>query len=173
MKPRQKVILLATSGALAVLALSAIRAREVPKVATGFVARVMCSEIFVSGFDPSRTFAETTDAISGGRLITWAMDYQVDRTARDVTVTLFGLGRSRAVYRDGLGCTLDHGKKLVDVSVPAGRALPALLPEIASAAIVTAQNPDLAAALDRAFRRAGGSSHPDTRGRSLSSRMAA
>ena len=32
-------------------------------------------------------------------LIGWAMDYRVDRARKDVTVTLFGLGRSHAVYR--------------------------------------------------------------------------
>jgi CubicO group peptidase (beta-lactamase class C family) len=146
-----KLILLATSAAVAALAFTAGRAGDAPQVATGFVARVICSETFVSGLDPDRTFVESTDAIPGGRLITWAMDYRVDRAARDVTVTLFGLGRSRAVYRDGLGCTLDHGEKLVDVAVPTSQAPPALLPEIAGVAVVTPQNPQLAAALDRAF----------------------
>ena len=42
-------------------------------------------------------------------LISWAMDYRVDRARRDVTVTLLGLGQSRAVYRGELGCLLDHG----------------------------------------------------------------
>jgi len=146
-----KLILLGTSAAVAALAFTAGRAGDAPQVATGFVARVMCSETFVSGLDPDRTFAESTDAIPGSRLITWAMDYRVDRAAKDVTVSLLGLGRSRAVYRDGLGCTLDHGEKLVDVAVPIGQAPPALLPEIAGAAMMTPQNPQLAAAVDRAF----------------------
>ena len=151
MTARLKLILIASSATFAVLAFTASRVSDVPQVATGFVARVICSETFVSGLDPDRIFAESRDAIPGSRLITWAMDYRVDRAARDVTVTLFGLGRSRAVYRGGLGCTLDHGEKLVDVAVPAGQAPPALLPEIAPAAVVTPQNPQLAAALDRAF----------------------
>jgi len=148
---RLKLILIASSATFAALAFTARRVGDVPQVATGFVARVICSETFVSGLDPDRIFAESRDAIPGSRLITWAMDYRVDRAARDVTVTLFGLGRSRAVYRDGLGCTLDHDEKLVDVAVPAGQAPPALLPEIAGAAMMTPQNPQLAAALDRAF----------------------
>jgi CubicO group peptidase (beta-lactamase class C family) len=123
----------------------------------------MCSETFVSGLDPSRTFAETTDAIPGSRLINWAMDYRVDRAARDVTVALFGLGRSRAVYRDGLGCTLDHGEKLLDVTVPAEQAPPALLPDIAGAAEVAPQNAQLAAALARAFAEPPGAPPRRTR----------
>jgi len=148
---RLKLILIASSATFAALAFTASRVGDVPQVATGFVARVICSETFVSGLDPDRIFAESRDAIPGSRLITWAMDYRVDRAAGDVKVTLFGLGRSRAVYRGGLGCTLDHGEKLVDVAVPAGQAPPALLPEIAGVTVVTPQNPQLAAALDRAF----------------------
>lgn len=149
---RRKIILLATTAiACAGLALGAARARDVPKVATGFVADILCSETFVSGLDIGRNFAETTDAMPGTGLITWAMDYQIDRTRKDVTVTLFGIGRSHAVYREGLGCTLEHGEPLADVAVPADDKQPALLPEIAGPAIVSPQSEDLAAALDRAF----------------------
>ncbi|WBL78863.1 beta-lactamase family protein [Bradyrhizobium xenonodulans] len=151
MTRRRKIILLTTAIACIGLALGAARARDVPKVATGFVADILCSETFVSGLDARRNFAETTDAMPGTGLITWAMDYQVDRARKDVTVTLFGLGRSHAVYREGLGCTLDHGTPLADVAVPPDDRQPALLPEIASPAIVPPQSPELAAALDRAF----------------------
>ena len=44
-------LILAASTALSALALSAARARDVPKVATGFVANVLCTETFVSGLD--------------------------------------------------------------------------------------------------------------------------
>jgi CubicO group peptidase (beta-lactamase class C family) len=133
------------------LGLSAARARDVPKVATGFVATILCSETFVSGLDPDRVFSETTSAMPGAGLITWAMNYRVDRARKEVTVTLFGIGRSHAIYRQGLGCHLDQGD--ADLApVPAeGPAQPALLPEIAGPSIVTPETPLLAAALDRAF----------------------
>lgn len=149
---RRKIILLATATiACAGLALGAARARDVPKVATGFVADILCSETFVSGLDVRRNLAETVDAMPGTGLITWAMDYQVDRTRKDVTVTLFGIDRSHAVYREGLGCTLEHSEPLADVAVPPDDKQPALLPEIAGPAIVSPQSEGLAAALDRAF----------------------
>ncbi|WP_028133673.1 serine hydrolase domain-containing protein [Bradyrhizobium japonicum] len=151
MTRRRNIVLLATTIACAGLALGAARARDVPKIATGFVADVLCAETFVSGLDPRRIFAETNDAMPGTGLITWAMDYRVDRVRKDVTVTLFGIGRSRAVYREGLGCTLDHGAGIVPVEPPATDRQPALLPEIAGPAIVPPQSPALAAALDRAF----------------------
>jgi len=148
---RRKIVLLTTTIACIGLALGDARARDVPKVATGFVADILCSETFVSGLDPGRNFAETMDAMPGTGLITWAMDTRVDRARKDVTVTLFGIGRSHAVYREGLGCTLDHGAGMADLTVPADDGQPALLPEIAGAALVPPQSPKLSAALDRAF----------------------
>nr|WP_249811043.1 serine hydrolase [Bradyrhizobium sp. 149] len=137
--------------ACAGLALGAARARDVPKVATGFIADVLCSETFVSRLDPQRNLAETIDAMPGAGLLSWAMDYQVDRVRKDVTVTLFGIGRSHAVYREGLGCTLEHGADIADVRPPPDDRQAALLPEIAGPAVVLPQSPELSVALDRAF----------------------
>ena len=149
-------LLLAATAALGGLALTAARARDVPKVATGFVANVLCSETFVSGFDSDRIFSETTAAMPGSSLIGWALSYNVDRARKDVTVTLLGLGRSHAVYREGFGCYLDHGGAAADLSRPSeARPQPALLPEIAGPSIVVPQTPQLAAALDRAFAEPG------------------
>jgi CubicO group peptidase (beta-lactamase class C family) len=162
---RKKLILvLAASSALSALVLSAARARDVPKVATGFIANVVCTETFVSGLDPARVFAETTSVMPGVGLITWALDYRVDRARKDVTVTLLGLGKSHAVYRgEGLGCYLDHGGPVVDISLPPMESKPALLPEIAGASIVAPQSPQLGAALDRAFAEADKSTPRNTR----------
>ena len=152
MTRRKLIIIVATTTALSALALGIARARDLPKVATGFVANVVCSETFVSGQDPDKVFADTTAAMPGAGLITWAMDYKVDRVAKDVMVTLFGLGASHAVYRGALGCYLDHGKPTIDVTVPADtKARRALLPEIAGPAVVQPATPQLAEALDRAF----------------------
>ena len=67
--------------------LTAARARDVPKVATGFIANILCSETFVSGLDPEKVFAETTAAMPGADLITWAIDYKLDRTAKEIVDT--------------------------------------------------------------------------------------
>src|ERR1700733_674651 len=109
MTPRRLILLLATTAALGALVFTAARARDVPKVATGFVADILCSSTFVSGLDPERVLSETVDAMPGVNWIAWTLHADVDRTRRDVTVTLLGLGRSHAIYRDGYGCTLDHG----------------------------------------------------------------
>src|SRR5437016_6281884 len=89
-KRRNLILILASTTALSALALTAARARDVPEVATGFVANVVCTETFVSGLDPARVFAETMSAMPGTGMISWALDYRVDRARKDVTVTLFG-----------------------------------------------------------------------------------
>src|SRR3954463_1858587 len=151
-KRRNLILILAATTALSAVALTAARARDVPKVATGFGAHVVCTEPFVSGLEPSRVFAETMSAMPGTGLIAWGLDYRVDRARKDVTVTLFGLGRSHAVYRgEGLGCYLDHGGAVADIAVPAADAKAALLPDIAGPAIAAPQTPQLAVALERAF----------------------
>ncbi|MEY9364402.1 CubicO group peptidase (beta-lactamase class C family) [Bradyrhizobium yuanmingense] len=151
MTRRRKIVLFASAITAAGLALGAARAHDVPKVATGFVADILCAETFVSGLDPGRNFAETTDAMPGASLISWAMEYRIDRVRKDVTVTLFGLGRSHAMYREGLGCTLEHGAGIASIEPLPDDKQPTLLPAIAGPAIVPPQSPELGAALDRAF----------------------
>jgi CubicO group peptidase (beta-lactamase class C family) len=149
---RNLFLIFAATAALGALALSAARARDVPKVATGFVANILCSETFVSGQQPDRVFSETTAAMPGASMISWALDYHIDRVRKDATVTFLGFGRSHAVYREGFGCYLDHGDAVADVSVPSDiKPSQALLPDIAGPAPVAPANPPLAAALDHAF----------------------
>lgn len=136
---------------LTALAVAVARARDVPQVATGFIASVVCSETFVSGVDPDRILSETQAAMPGAGLLNWAMDVHVDRVAKDVTVTLLGLGRSHAVFAEGLGCHLDHGEAQGWPTARPAAAQPAALPEIAPPHPVAPATPALAAALDRAF----------------------
>jgi CubicO group peptidase (beta-lactamase class C family) len=151
MARRRTFLAFAATAALGVVTLAAVWARDAPKVATGFVAQVLCSETFVSGLAPEQIVRETTDAMPGAGLIRWAFDYDVDRGRQDVTVALLGLGRSHAIYRGAIGCTLDDGKTPLGIAPPPVEAQPALLPDIAGPSIVPPENPRLVAALDRAF----------------------
>ncbi len=158
MTGRRTILLLAASTALAVFAFAVVRARDVPKVATGFLASVLCSETFVSGLDPAKSLSETSAAMPGTGLLTWAMDYRLDRAREDVTVTLLGFGRSHAAYRSGLGCRLVHGDTVAAAAaLPATSPSPApLLTELAGPSVVTPESPELTAALDRAFAEPAG-----------------
>jgi CubicO group peptidase (beta-lactamase class C family) len=151
--PKNRIILAVTTISCGALALTAGRAHDVPRVATGFVSHTLCSAAFVSGVDPDAVFAETLDAMPGVRLIAWALDYRIDRTAKTVTATLLGGGQSRAVYREGLGCYVAQGEEPVDAALSSVRDEPqrAPLPEIAGASLVEPASPGLKLALDRAF----------------------
>jgi CubicO group peptidase (beta-lactamase class C family) len=150
---RRTILILTMTAALSAVVLTGVRGHDVPKVATGFVASVLCSETFVSGLDPDKIFAETTAAMPGAGLISWALDIRVDRAHQDVTVTLAGFGQSHAVYRGDLGCVLDHGDAVTQGAAPITEAglPPPLLPEIAGPSLLAPQTAVLAAALDRAF----------------------
>ena len=149
MTQKHKIILLVASTLCGALALTAARVHDAPRVATGFVAHILCSDTFVSGLDPDRVFAETTGAMPGAGLITWGMDYRIDPAQKDVNVTLFGGGRSHAVFREGLGCYLAHDDVTADASLPSAAAdtRHPLLPEIAGPSPVEPANPDLKLAL--------------------------
>jgi CubicO group peptidase (beta-lactamase class C family) len=151
--PKNRIILAVTTILCGALVLTAVRAHDVPRVATGFVSHTLCSAAFVSGVDPDEVFAETLDAMPGVRLIAWALDYRVDHEARAVTATLLGGGQSRAVYREGFGCYVAHGEEAVEASLPPAptETQRAWLPEIAGASLVEPASPELKLALDRAF----------------------
>ena len=65
MTRRNKIILLVTTVLCGALALTAVRAHDAPRVATGFVAHTLCSAAFVSGLDPDQVFTETLEAMPG------------------------------------------------------------------------------------------------------------
>lgn len=87
---------------------------------TGITAKQVCSLVFVSGLEPDRARALYTDPLLGPALP--LVSVSVDQTSREVEASALGLAwHQRAVYRDGLGCTLVHGSGAFD----AGLSMPA------------------------------------------------
>tara|TARA_R110000868_G_scaffold76499_4_gene219925 strand:+ start:12355 stop:13740 length:1386 start_codon:yes stop_codon:yes gene_type:complete len=75
---------------------------------TGIVAKQMCSLSWVSGLDPDQAYAMYLEPLLGdaGSVI----GYTMDEDAHEVRASVLGLfWTQRAVWRDGLGCTLVHG----------------------------------------------------------------
>jgi CubicO group peptidase (beta-lactamase class C family) len=138
-------------------ALGVLRLGDAPRVATGFVASILCSDTFVSGLAPDRVLSDTMTAMPGVGLIRWGIATDIDRDHKQVTATLFGGATSRAIYRDGLGCLLAHEGNPADASMPDGETWPqAILPQIAGPALVDPSNPHLRIALDQAFAETNG-----------------
>lgn len=125
------------------------------RVGTGSVAHIVCSQTFVSGFDPQEVFAATLERPEFRRLRR-VLAFRIDRNARTVEASTLGFFKTLASFHDGLGCIEQHGtappyllkNDIEALKIPKA---PPLLPEIAGAAVVEPSDPALKAALDRAF----------------------
>jgi CubicO group peptidase (beta-lactamase class C family) len=148
------------AGALAVVALAAsaiifFRPDRALRVATGYVAHHICSETFVSGFNPQTVFAETIER-DGIRRLRLLLRYRLDRAAKIVDASVAGLFASRAAFHEGFGCVMLLGSEQPyllrsDIEALKTPKAPPLLPEIAGPKVVEAADPVLKAALDHAF----------------------
>lgn len=128
-------------------------------IASGIVSHTLCSGLFVSGLNPERLFAEAMRPRRGMGLLAWALRYQVDPVGCEVVTTILGRFRTRAVYRDGLGCLLVQGEEPAEL--PPEPYTPPVAPfEIAGPQLVEPATPLMRAALDAAFQEP---SHPPYR----------
>lgn len=86
--------------------------------AGGITAKQVCSLTFVSGLDSDRGRAMYIDPV-----LTWASDlvhHTVDEDNKEVRASLLGfLYPARAVYREGLGCTIVHQPSQFDFDLTA------------------------------------------------------
>lgn len=72
-------------------------------IGTGHTAKTLCSNVFIAGRDAATVFKQDIAPIHGLFAVT---DYRVDREKKEVISTALGIVSSRAVYRQGCGCTL-------------------------------------------------------------------
>jgi CubicO group peptidase (beta-lactamase class C family) len=102
-------------GAIAVLLAAGVTALNLSPIGrvylpsgTGIVAKQMCSLTWVSGLDPDQAYDFYLEPLLGDAAS--LIQYDMDAENREVTSSVLGLFWSqRAVWRDGLGCTLVHG----------------------------------------------------------------
>jgi CubicO group peptidase (beta-lactamase class C family) len=131
-----------------------VRAARGIRVGTAVVSHTLCSGTFVSGLDPDLLYAEAVKPIPGQRVLSKRLRYVVDRAGRQVIATWAGGFQSRAVYRDGFGCTILHGdeKKVAATGkFPGGEIGAVSEPHAEGLLKVQPPEPKLEAALDRAF----------------------
>jgi CubicO group peptidase (beta-lactamase class C family) len=76
-------------------------------IGTGFAAKYICSGVFISQREPGAVFKEDIRPVD--KTLTRLIDVEVDYSQKSVTATALGLLKSKAIYRQGCGCTLVVG----------------------------------------------------------------
>jgi CubicO group peptidase (beta-lactamase class C family) len=119
MKTWKKRTLLGLWGVLVILLAGACwyLYKAVP-IGTGYAAKYVCSSVFVSERDGKTVFEEDVAPVN---ILAKVIDTTVDRENKSVTATGLGLIHSKAIYREGCGCTLVAGtteEALREQSVP-------------------------------------------------------
>lgn len=118
--PWRRRLRIATLGVVAAVLLTAgYFARQVILVGNGYVAKTVCSGVFVSGRKPQGVLDAEIRLNDPGILRLVSAD--TERSSRTVRSAFLGLGERVAVFRDGLGCTLALG---VGAGELASRGLP-------------------------------------------------
>jgi len=87
--------------AIAVTAAGWYLTQAIP-IGTGYVAKYICSGVFVSGLDPYVVFREDVAPVNP---LAAVISVELDRLNKRVTAGSFGLFKATAVYREGCGCT--------------------------------------------------------------------
>ena len=72
-------------------------------IVTGFVAKYLCSSTFISKRDPGIVFQEDVAHVTP---LTKVSTWKIDHKEQSVIASSFWLFRSKAIYREGCGCTL-------------------------------------------------------------------
>ncbi|MFO7667225.1 MAG: serine hydrolase [Desulfobacterales bacterium] len=129
-------------------------------IATGYVAKYLCSAVFISERDPDAVFREDVAPVNP---LAAVVSLNIDRPNKRVMADSFGLFKAVAVYREGCGCTLAVGvseddlrKQDIASSAPATK-LPDELPwpegngEITGSLTAGIDEAKLLKALDNAF----------------------
>lgn len=157
MKTLIKAILILLVAAVAWLAW---QAGKVMPMASGYIAKTMCSEHFVAGRDDlDGIWSDILDIDSLFALGSYELDTEAAQA-----IGFFGPGiqKTTAVYREGLGCTLAAGVA-PDALLPLPPAQLASLGSVQPWPDSSRRNPRLEAALDEAFSEPSAESHRQTR----------
>jgi CubicO group peptidase (beta-lactamase class C family) len=119
---RRFILVLALLGLLAAAAVALHTGYRIAQIGTAFAAESVCAGVFVSGRAPGAV--QTEDLAAYRSMPLDLVEVEVDRDAGIVTGRLFGLAERRAVYREGLGCTLAIGTSAAELKRAARKLVP-------------------------------------------------
>jgi CubicO group peptidase (beta-lactamase class C family) len=75
-------------------------------IGTGHVAKTICSNVFIAKRNPETVFQEDIAPVHPLFAIT---KFDLDETQKSVVSTSFGFAETKAIFREGCGCTLVNG----------------------------------------------------------------
>ena len=84
---------------------------------SGYMAQTLCEGIFISGRDPKSLLDE--DLTGKGLELLVLFQPKIDLKEKRVSASAFGIGRQKAIFRDGLGCTLLDGRSEAELKAEA------------------------------------------------------
>ncbi|MFD1746993.1 serine hydrolase domain-containing protein [Rhizobium helianthi] len=100
---------------------------ELLRVASGYAAKIVCSNVFIAGRDAQQVLAD--DVQAPGHPLLKYMKLDVDTAQRTVTTSLpVGIAKRVALYRPGYGCTLLGDDGAMPPAVPVAE-VPSKTPE--------------------------------------------
>jgi CubicO group peptidase (beta-lactamase class C family) len=156
-----KILLSVVPLILLVAAVTAWKSAPLVAMASGYMAKTVCSEHFVAGRDDLDHIR--SDVLDIDPMFRW-FHHDVDHDKRLTSAFLApGIGRVTAVYRGGLGCTLAIGVDPDDLFAPAGSDGETGNAAVRPLPMGNPANPVLEAVLDRAFAEPSPGSHRQTR----------
>ena len=115
------------------------------------LAHAVVLDAVVAGLEPDSYYREALAPNLG--MFAPLLRFDVNRQDKEVTASLAGVFRSRAIYRGAEGCLVVQGPTLPPAVAPP--PTPSLLPPIAGPEVVTPTDPALIAALDHEFADPG------------------
>jgi hypothetical protein len=75
-------------------------------IGTGHVAKTICSNVFISKRNPETVFRED---IAPAHFLFAITKFDVNQTEKSVTSTSYGFFETKAIFREGCGCTVVEG----------------------------------------------------------------
>ncbi len=78
-------------------------------IVTGYEAKCLCSDVFVSGREPSPVLSQDLKPVEALYPLRF-VDVEFDYGRRTVKASIKGFAKREAIFRDGLGCTLVIGE---------------------------------------------------------------
>lgn len=115
------VIGLALVGLIVLAGVAVSRIDPIARTGSGYIAKIACSEVFVAGRDPAAVMSAEFKGIDPA-LERVSVKFDIDD--KTVATSLFGMGRSRAVYREGYGCTLAGAGEILELPALPGAGAP-------------------------------------------------